>query len=160
VRSKTKRGDQGDRDDVLTSVGDGRERSNFEEGRTTEMAACGSVSIHRRCSGELPATGTIEGAAASHPRAPSGIALLRKPTSSTNQRRRKPWRTTPAATLCCTREGATARARGLGHAVHDGLASPFIGAQHTEAVARTPRMAAAPPCAPVALLLCGRAHMG
>jgi hypothetical protein len=157
LRCKTERGDQGDCDDVLTSTGDGRERSEFEEGRTTEMAACGSVSIHRRRSSELPAMGTIGGAAASRPGAPGGIALLRKPTSSTNRRRRQPWRTTPAATLCCAREGTTARARGLGHAAHGGLALPFIGAQHAEAVARTPRMAAAAPCAATALLLCGRA---
>jgi hypothetical protein len=139
VRCKTERGDQGDHDDVLTSVGDGRERSDFEEGRTMEMAACGSVPIHRRRSSELPVMGTIGGAVASRPRTPGGSALLRKATSSTNRRRRQPWRIAPPAMLCYAREGAAARARGLGLAAHGGLASPFIGAQHAEVVARTPK---------------------
>jgi hypothetical protein len=50
VRCKTERGDRGDRDDVLTSGGDGREWPDFgEDGRGRPWWPARSLCIRRRC---------------------------------------------------------------------------------------------------------------
>jgi hypothetical protein len=75
-RCKTERGDRGDRDDVLTSVGDGREQPDFREGRRWSTMVVGTVPLGRRCSGARLATG-ISGGDAARSRGPhDGLGFL------------------------------------------------------------------------------------